>query len=44
MAKVKFDREEWRDLVDMANEDEMPDAKHVIHLLGRGKILGDFDE
>ena len=44
MAKPKFSRFEHQELVEMFDEDEIPDGAHVAKLLGGAKILGEFDE
>lgn len=43
MAKAKFGKAEYADLIDMAENDEFPDASRVAHLLGKSQLLDEFD-
>lgn len=44
MAKVKFGKDDWSELMEMADNGELPDSQRLIHLLGRGRVIGEYDD
>jgi hypothetical protein len=44
MAKAKFGKDDYSDLLEMADAGELPDSYRIVHLLGKSKVLGEFDE